>query len=67
MSASPLAILITIDTIILIVVVCLAAYVVLRHITGEILAAEEREIERRRQAGIQSGFVAGWHGAGVRS
>jgi hypothetical protein len=36
------------------------------RVIDEILAAEEREIERRRVAGIQSGFDAGWHGGGRR-
>lgn len=36
------------------------------RVIDEILGAELREIERRRQAGIKSGFDAGWHGGGRR-
>lgn len=36
------------------------------RVIDEFLGAELREIERRRQAGRQSGFDAGWHGGGRR-
>lgn len=36
------------------------------RVIDEFLGAELRDIERRRQAGIQSGFDAGWHGGGRR-
>ncbi len=57
-----LAAIITVHTMILIVVVCVVGRVVIKHVVTEVLHAEQREIERRRQAGIQSGFTAGWHG-----
>lgn len=35
-------------------------------VIDEILAAELRQIERDRAAGVQAGFDAGWHGGGRR-
>ncbi len=54
--------LITVGFIVLIVVVVATGKRVGDRILDEILNAELREIDRRRQAGIESGFTAGWHG-----
>ncbi len=50
----------------LIIVVAVTGKYLADHIADTLLAIEGRETERRRQAGIQSGFTAGWHGAGGR-